>query len=220
MSRLPSFRPRTITVDAQLVIVRSQDELTEEGTVTRVVHHGHQQLDRENEEARPRPPPAVAAAARRKPQCALLRLGAARRARPARENPRPARPRLPACFHIQPGTHATLAQVLTVKAREPKQGKSDEIPTPEVWAVPTYETDYRPTFRPPTSYLRGALLRRPLRRTRARADAQPATCSELQTRRRAVRVRPGQRRRGLARCVQRRAEPPARRTVRRPPAAP
>ena len=50
-----------------------------------------------------------------------------------------------------------LRQVLTVKAREPKQGKSDEIPTPEVWAVPTYETDYRPTFRPPTSYLRGAL---------------------------------------------------------------
>ncbi len=57
MSRLPSFRARTITVDAQLVIVRSQDELTEEGTVTRVVHHGHQQLDRENEEARARPPP-------------------------------------------------------------------------------------------------------------------------------------------------------------------
>jgi len=52
MSRLPSFRARTITVDAQLAIVRSQDELTEEGTVTRVVHHGHQQLDRENEEAR------------------------------------------------------------------------------------------------------------------------------------------------------------------------
>jgi hypothetical protein len=49
------------------------------------------------------------------------------------------------------------AQVLTVKAREPKQGKSDEIPTPEMWAVPSYETDYRPTFRPPTSYLRGAL---------------------------------------------------------------
>jgi hypothetical protein len=46
--------------------------------------------------------------------------------------------------------------VLTVKAREPKQGKSHEIPTPEVWVVPSYETDYRPVFRPPTSYLRGA----------------------------------------------------------------
>jgi hypothetical protein len=64
MSRLPSFRARTITVDAQLVIVRSQDELTEEGTVTRVVHHGHQQLDRENEEARARPPPRAACAGR------------------------------------------------------------------------------------------------------------------------------------------------------------
>jgi enhancer of polycomb-like protein len=46
--------------------------------------------------------------------------------------------------------------VLTVKAREPKQGKSHEIPTPEVWVVPSYETDYRPVFRPPTTYLRGA----------------------------------------------------------------
>ena len=60
-------------------------------------------------------------------------------------------------FIFSPGLTAVLRQVLTVKAREPKQGKSDEIPTPEVWAVPTYETDYRPTFRPPTSYLRGAL---------------------------------------------------------------
>ena len=83
MSRLPSFRPRTITVDAQLVIVRSQDELTEEGTVTRVVHHGHQQLDRENEEARPRPPPAVAAAADYVAKCARPRPGAARQRCPA-----------------------------------------------------------------------------------------------------------------------------------------
>ena len=44
--------------------------------------------------------------------------------------------------------------------------------------------------------------------------------SELQTRRRAVRVRPGQRRRGLARAVQWGAEPPARRAVRRPHAPP
>ena len=102
MSRLPSFRPRTITVDAQLVIVRSQDELTEEGTVTRVVHHGHQQLDRENEEARPRPPQAVAEAAGRVVPCAQLLLGAARCGSPARENPRAARPRLHACFHMQP----------------------------------------------------------------------------------------------------------------------
>ena len=80
MSRLPSFRPRTITVDSQLVIVRSQDELTEEGTVTRVVHHGHQQLDRANEEARPRPPPAGAAAAGREAYCAQPRPGAWRRA--------------------------------------------------------------------------------------------------------------------------------------------
>ena len=158
MSRLPSFRPRTITVDAQLVIVRSQDELTEEGTVTRVVHHGHQQLDRENEEARPRPPPAGAAAAWRVGQCARPRPNASRRACPARENPRPkGSPASQPAFIFSPGLTPWLRQVLTVKAREPKQGKSDEIPTPEVWAVPTYETDYRPTFRPPTSYLRGAL---------------------------------------------------------------
>jgi DNA-binding transcriptional regulator YhcF (GntR family) len=50
--RLPSFRARAIDIHTQLVIVRSADELTEEGTVTRVVHHGHQQLDRENEQAR------------------------------------------------------------------------------------------------------------------------------------------------------------------------
>ncbi len=54
MSRLPSFRARQIDINAQLVIVRSAEDLTEEGTVTRVVHHGHQQLDRENEEARKR----------------------------------------------------------------------------------------------------------------------------------------------------------------------
>lgn len=63
MSR-PSFRARTITVDAQLVIVRSQDELTEDTAVTRVVHHGHQELDRENEEARARPPPRAAGSGR------------------------------------------------------------------------------------------------------------------------------------------------------------
>jgi hypothetical protein len=96
MSRLPSFRARTITVDAQLVIVRSQDELTEEGTVTRVVHHGHQQLDRENEEARARPPPPRG---RRRPAGSRGRSRArarrVARTRPARENPKPASPRLP-----------------------------------------------------------------------------------------------------------------------------
>ncbi len=43
-----------------------------------------------------------------------------------------------------------------MKAREPKQGKVEEIPTPEVWPVASYEADYRPVFRPPPSYLRGA----------------------------------------------------------------
>jgi hypothetical protein len=45
---------------------------------------------------------------------------------------------------------------LTVKAREPKQGKTEEIPTPEVFVVPSYEHDYKPTFRFPPTYLRGA----------------------------------------------------------------
>ncbi len=60
-----------------------------------------------------------------------------------------------------------------MKAREPKQGKSHEIPTPEVWVVPSYETDYRPVFRPPTSYLRGACGA--ARRVRAR-PAPLLTC--------------------------------------------
>ena len=55
--------------------------------------------------------------------------------------------------HLQP---VTGAQVLTVKSRDPKQGKTEEIPTPEVWAVPSYESDYRPAFRSPASYIRGA----------------------------------------------------------------
>lgn len=48
--------------------------------------------------------------------------------------------------------------MLTVKAREPKQGKVEEIPTPEVWPVASYETDYLPVFTPPASYLRCASL--------------------------------------------------------------
>ena len=46
--------------------------------------------------------------------------------------------------------------MLTVKAREPKQGKMEEIPTPEVFVVPSYEADYRPIFRLPPTYLRSA----------------------------------------------------------------
>lgn len=45
-----------------------------------------------------------------------------------------------------------------MKAREPKQGKVEEIPTPEVWPVASYETDYLPVFTPPASYLRCASL--------------------------------------------------------------
>ena len=82
MSRLPSFRARQIDINAQLVIVRSTDELTEEGTVTRVVHHGHEQLDRENEEARAVARRGCAPAARRAPRAA-----AACRALPG-QNPR------------------------------------------------------------------------------------------------------------------------------------
>lgn len=51
---------------------------------------------------------------------------------------------------------AALLQVLTVKAREPKQGKAEEIPTPEVWPVTSYAEDYKPVYRPPPAYLRGA----------------------------------------------------------------
>ena len=34
--------------------------------------------------------------------------------------------------------------------------QKNEIPTPEVWTVASYETDYRPTFRLPDTYIRAA----------------------------------------------------------------
>ena len=43
-----------------------------------------------------------------------------------------------------------------MKAREPKQGKMEEIPVPEVHFVASYVTDYKPIFRIPPTYLRGA----------------------------------------------------------------
>lgn len=60
------------------------------------------------------------------------------------------------CFNRQCSLRTRARpQVLTVKAREPKQGKTEEIPTPEVFVVASYEADYKPIFRLPPTYLRG-----------------------------------------------------------------
>lgn len=86
-----SFRPRPLDVHKQLGIVRDVEELdqNDEG-VSRPVHHGHAQLDAENEEE-------------------LVRG---------------------------------------------QMKKMKKIPIPEVTKVATYETDYRPTFQTPVTYLR------------------------------------------------------------------
>jgi hypothetical protein len=145
-ARAIGFRARTVDVNVRLGLLRSADELSEEAAVSRVAAHSHVALDRENEEVRilaPRAVPATGAG----PEGAVWR----KRGSPALQTG-PSKVSSDIHSPRTPWGH----QVLTVKAREPKQGKMEEIPTPEVFVVPSYETDYRPIFRLPPTYLRSA----------------------------------------------------------------
>jgi len=58
---------------------------------------------------------------------------------------------------LTPWSSPPFSQAHAVKPREPTvAGKGEDIPTPEVFAVPSYASDYKPVFHPPPNYLRGA----------------------------------------------------------------
>jgi len=133
-------RPRPLDLHQQLVIVRNLDELNEEGIATRALQHGQAAT-----EAEPARPPR-----RRR---ARPRLGAT--ARDARAGP----PGVPSGTRHNPDPNALLVGA-ALQAHghghgQPK-AKAADIPTPEVWTVASYEADYRPTFKVPPTYIRGA----------------------------------------------------------------
>jgi hypothetical protein len=200
-----SFRPRPCDPTAKLVVLRSLDELDADAVsaVQRPPANNHAHLDRENEEVRPLSGAGAGEEGRGGAggedclplahSCALARSLSSTT---PDSSPPPAR--LP------------RHQVLTVK---PKGGTDAEIPTPEVWNVASYAADYKPVYRPPPSYLRGAP-----------ASPAPRISQQLTPLRSRIQgrggdrgVRPGQRRRRLARRLQRHPAAPASRAVRGKP---